>query len=256
MATANTNNPMRSVHRAFEVLKVLELAQQPLRLTDLAQRTGLHVATTQRLINVLIEHGYASRHANGYTAGPAALSTAHAFATTSPLRLVARPVLEEIATASGLTASLYVRVQDNRVLIDRVEGGRRPHYSLPIGERLPLYPGAAGKVFLACDHDNDLDATAQQLQPVTLANGTVLDATAIRTDLEDAREHGFAVSVDERQFGTTAIAAPITDATGRLLGSLGLSGATHSLHDVQSTALPADVRRAAHTIGARVPASG
>ncbi|MBK1783682.1 IclR family transcriptional regulator [Prauserella cavernicola] len=253
MTAANTST-MRSVHRAFEVLQVLELAQQPLRLTDLAQRAGLHVATTQRLVNVLTEHGYASRHAGGYTAGPAALSTAHAFATTSPLRLVARPVLEQIATTSGLTASLYVRVQDNRVLIDRVEGGQRPQYSLPIGERLPLYPGAAGKVFLS-GGDTDLEAVAKELDPVTLADGTALDAAAIHADLKQVTEHGFAISVDERQFGTTAVATLITDGAGRALGSLGLSGSTSSMRDVHTTALPADVRRAAHTIGARVPAT-
>lgn len=225
MTTAKTN-PMRSVHRAFDVLKVLELAQQPLRLTDLAQRSELHVATAQRVVNVLIEHGYASRHANGYTAGPAALSTAHAFAMTSPLRLVARPVLEEIATATGLTASLYVRVQESRVLIDRVEGGRRPQYSLPIGERLPLYPGAAGKVFLA--GEADIAAEAERLHPVTFAGGTVLDAAGIRADLERVRRERCAISVDERQLGTTAIAALITDNAENALGSVGLSGATGS----------------------------
>ncbi|MBB3049543.1 IclR family acetate operon transcriptional repressor [Prauserella isguenensis] len=245
---------MRSVHRAFDVLKVLELAQQPLRLTDIAQRTALHVATTQRLVGVLTDHGYASRHANGYTAGPAALSTAHAFATTSPLRLVARPVLEEVATATGLTASLYVRVQDTRVLIDRVEGGQRPHYSLPIGERLPLYPGAAGKVFLAGDPDNDLGKIADELQPITFADGTVLDASAIHSDLQRIRDNGFATSVDERRFDTTAVAALIRDTADRPLGSIGLTGATHSLGDVGAGALPADVRRAAQAIGSRVPA--
>ncbi|RRO16989.1 IclR family transcriptional regulator [Saccharopolyspora rhizosphaerae] len=254
MTTAK-NSPMRSVHRAFEVLKVLELAQQPLRLTDLAQRSGLHVATAQRLVNVLAEHGYASRHANGYTAGPAALSTAHAFATTSPLRLVARPVLEDMATATGLTASLYVRVQDNRVLIDRVEGGQRPQYSLPIGERLPLYPGAAGKVFLAGDGHSDLETTADALRHVTFANGTALDYAGIHADLKQVREEGFAISVDERQRGTTAIAALIADNAGRALGSVGLSGATNTLSNVRGSALPNDVCRAARTIGARVPAT-
>ncbi len=252
MTTAKTNT-MRSVHRAFDVLKHLELAQQPLRLTDLAQRTGLHVATTQRLVTVLTEHGYASRHANGYTAGPAALSTAHAFATTSPLRLVARPVLEEIATATGLTASLYVRVQHSRVLIERVEGGQRPQYSLPVGERLPLYPGAAGKVFLA--GEEDLEATAAELQSVALASGTVLSTTDIHADLCQVHENGFAISVDERQIGTTAVAALITDPTGGTLGSLGLSGATSALGDIHTTPLPSDVRRAAHAIGSRVPST-
>lgn len=69
-----------------------------------------------------------------------------------------------------------VRVQDNRVLIDRVEGGRRPQYSLPIGERLPLYPGAAGKVLLGFDDNVDITTLADRLQPVTFANGTTRPA--------------------------------------------------------------------------------
>lgn len=250
------NSPMRSVHRAFSVLKALELAQQPVRLTDLARRTGFHLATTQRLVNVLVEHGYASRNSHGYTAGPAALSTAHAFATTSPLRLVARPVLEQLASATGLTASLYVRIQDNRVLVDRHEGGSRPEYSLPIGERLPLYPGAAGKVFLAVE---DIDVAVEKATAgsptVRLANGTVFDHAEVRHDLTRAREQGFAVSVDERQLGTTAVAALIIDVADRPLGSLGLSGATSAMLDIHASSLPAEVRRAAETIGARVPSA-
>lgn len=252
MATAG-NSTMRSVHRAFDVLKALELAQQPLRLTELAQRAGLHVATTQRLVNVLTEHGYASRNAGGYTAGPAALSTAHAFATTSPLRLVARPVLEHLADGTGLTVSLYVRVRDHRVVIDRVERGQRPHYSLPIGERLPLYPGAPGKVLLACDTDCDLDAAAADVAPVTLANGSTLAGQEVRADLARVRTDGVAVSVDERQWGITALAVAIVDSERHVIGALGVSGNTGDLRDIADTSVPDDVRRAAHTIGARAP---
>lgn len=255
MASTGTGSTMRSVHRAFEVLKVLELAQRPLRLTELAHRSGLHVATTQRLVGVLTDHGYASRHADGYTAGPAALSTAHAFAATSPLRLVARPVLEQLADSSGFTVSLYVRVQDHRVLIDRVERGQRPQYSLPIGERLPLYPGAAGKVFLAHDRRTDLDTLVARLGTITLADGTVLDSEYIRDDLAAARKNGYAVSIDERQRGITAVAVPIVDSGNGIVGSIGISGNTGEFPDVANTALPDEARRAAHTIGARTPST-
>src|SRR5690606_40602742 len=65
------------------------------------------------------------------------------------------------------------------------------------------------------------------------------------------RSSDLAISVNERQFDTTATAAPIVDSAGRILGSLGLSGATAELRDVESSALPSDVRRAAQAIGSR-----
>jgi AraC-like DNA-binding protein len=45
--------PMRSLERAIDVLEVLEVAGTPLRLSDIARRAGLHVATTQRILTVL-----------------------------------------------------------------------------------------------------------------------------------------------------------------------------------------------------------
>ncbi len=79
---APTNN-MRSLDRAFDVLGVLQEAKQPLRLSEVARHSSLHVATVQRILGVLLERGYAARIGDTYTAGPAALAVAHAFMVTN-----------------------------------------------------------------------------------------------------------------------------------------------------------------------------
>ena len=109
----------------------------------------LHIATSQRILNVLVARGYAARTGDTYTAGPAALAVAHAFMVTNPLSLLSQTTLQQLATITGYTASLYVRVEDSRVLIARVESENPLSYVLPVGERLPLYLGGAGKLFLA-----------------------------------------------------------------------------------------------------------
>ena len=87
--TAPSATTMRSVQRALDLLNVLQTYQHPVRLSDLARHADLHIATAQRLLNVLVDNGFATRYASGYTAGPAALSIAHAYLVASPLNMIA-----------------------------------------------------------------------------------------------------------------------------------------------------------------------
>ena len=110
MTSATTTN-MRSLDRAIDILGVLQAAKNPLRLSEIGRQAGLHVATTQRILGVLLERGYAARTGDTYTAGPAALAVAHAFVVTNPLNVLARSILQQLAVSTEFTASMYVRVE-------------------------------------------------------------------------------------------------------------------------------------------------
>ena len=47
------------------------------------------------------------------------------------------------------TASVYIAEGDSRICLDHVESTHSLRRVIPIGESLPLYKGAAGKVLLA-----------------------------------------------------------------------------------------------------------
>jgi IclR-like helix-turn-helix domain-containing protein len=142
---------MRSLDRAFDVLGVLQNAKQPLRLSEVARHSALHVATVQRILNVLVDRGYAARASDTYTAGPADLAVAHAFMVTNPLSLLAQITLQRLAASTGYTASLYVRVENSRVLIARVESRRvlPRRRSRPAGGGRPSHPREPTRA--ACD---------------------------------------------------------------------------------------------------------
>jgi Transcriptional regulator len=47
-------NPMNSLERSLDVIGVMEEPAAPLRLSEIARRAHLHIATTQRIVNVLV----------------------------------------------------------------------------------------------------------------------------------------------------------------------------------------------------------
>lgn len=250
MATAPAAS-MRSLDRALDVLGVLEDTRQPLRLSEVARRANLHVATAQRILNVLVERGYAAKEDSGYVAGPAAVATAHAFLVNNRLSQVALPILQELAATTGLTASLFVRVAFSRVLIARVQGRNPLRYQLPIGEKLPLTLGA-GKALAAWLPEPELQNFIDQFTPFTRISGEQITADALARDLGRVRDDGYALSLSERVLDVIAVSAPIRHGE-ETLGALSVSGPHSELAEDDQPRIINEVRRAADAVAARCP---
>ena len=244
-------SPMRSVERAFDVLGVLEQARGPLRLSEIARRAGLHVATAQRLLNVLIARGYAIREEAGYQVGPHVLTAAHAYLVGSRLSQASTPVMQQLAAATGLAVALFIPVTGARVQIARVEGRNPLRYVLPIGERLPLHLGA-GKSLLAWFPDEDRERVITQACPFTTAAGMQVTAEELRADLAAVKERGYAVSAGERVGDVTGISAPVFGRSG-LTGCLTVVARAHDLTPDDAARLGAELLRATEGIGSLLP---
>ncbi|MBT1191230.1 MULTISPECIES: IclR family transcriptional regulator [Rhodococcoides] len=247
---------MRSLDRAFDVLTVLQSTKHPLRLAEVARSSELHIATAQRILGVLVHRGYAARTADGYTAGPAALAVAHAFMVTNPLSVLAQPIMQQLASSTGFTASLYVRVEHSRVLIARVESENPLSYVLPVGERLPLHLGGAGKMFLAGLPPEEVDSVLADVAGATVAGGGALDVDLLRRQLEVIARDDYAVSVGERLVGIASVTAPVRARGSDVVAVLGVTGSSDRLNGDAVSSVVAEVRRAATTLGDRIPPAG
>ena len=188
---------MRSLERAIDVLEVLDGSRHALRLSEIARRAGLPVATTQRILGVLESRGRVERDASGYRPGVGLIFGAHAYLTSSPLIMAARPVLQDLAPETGLTASLFRRVGWSRVVLARVDGTRPLRYELPVGERLPLHLGA-GKAIAAWMTPEEIDEFLAQADDLVGADGAALDHDHFRDDLKRIRDRGFSHAYGER----------------------------------------------------------
>ena len=242
---------MRSLDRAIDVLEVLEGAPSGLRLSEVARLSGLHVATTQRILAALEQRGRVDKVDGRYRAGVGLLFGAHAYLTGSPIVLSARPVLQEIAASTGLTASVFVRTGFHRAVIARVEGTDPLRYELPVGERLPLHVGA-GKVLAAQLEPEEQERLVLEVAPYTLASGQVMSADEMRESLAQIRAAGFAVSIGERVLGTRSVATPVRNREDVAVAALQITGTAEAFPEGRTAALADTVRNAAAQLGRQV----
>ncbi|MGH9279899.1 MAG: IclR family transcriptional regulator [Acidimicrobiales bacterium] len=182
--------------KAVAVLDALEAG--PLALAGLVDVTGLSRPTAHRLATALEAHRFVERDGDGrFRLGGrlAALS----------LPVVARPAMERLRDATGESVQLYVRRGDQRLCVSALESPHGLRTIVPVGSRLPLDRGSAGKV-LRGDARDGVRATQA---------GDGVRATQAGD--------GWAESVEERQRGVASVSAPVYDG-GRLVAAVSVSG--------------------------------
>ncbi|MEZ5139595.1 MAG: IclR family transcriptional regulator [Acidimicrobiales bacterium] len=133
--------------KSMAVLDAVASSPGPCRLVDLVAATGLAKPTAHRLAGALEAHGLLARDDEGaYRLGLRLVGLGHAAAEDWPLGAVARPVLEELRTATGESVQLYVREGDQRTCVVSLESPHELRTIVPEGVRLPLGVGSAGRI--------------------------------------------------------------------------------------------------------------
>ncbi len=239
---------MSSLERGLELLTTLEKAQQAMTLSDLSRAAGLHKATAQRLLAVLEARGFVEKVRGHYQIGSSVVPLAHAYQGENSLSKAGQAVLAELAGSLGETASIFVRHGFDRVVIQRINSIHPLRYSLPIGQRLPLYAGASGRVLAAAMPDAELERYLEQLGEVRFVSGRILSRLELKELILKTRREGYAISIEERSEGVISVAVPVVVPGRGTIAALNIGGPISRMPEDRARSMVADVRRGAEEL--------
>ncbi len=242
---------VRSLDRPFVILKVFREHRAPMRLTEIATAAQLHLATTQRIVNLLIRYGYVERDGLDYRLGVVSLLNGNTYLLTNRLVQMAEPVLIELTASTGLTSSISVRHDLSAVLLLRVPSTPPLRFQLPVGEEMPLVVGGA-RVLAAALEPDELDRLLEGVETIQLASGVVLDRAEFVESLQQIRDRGYAFGQGQREAGALSIAVPVVDHEQRVVAAIQLSALIEDI-PVDVDALVVDLKRASSAISRRMP---
>lgn len=241
---------VQSIDRAVMILRCFDGKRPELGISELSRLTGLSTSTVHRLMTSLVENELVRQTAHRrYGLGPLVLRLGRSGGLQTALldvaMAVARPLCDEVDETVGIHELLP---NGRRAVIGQVEGRQelRRTYT-EIGVPLPLPHGAPGKAMLAhLPVERREWWLAQPIDPATPR--TIADPDALRRQLDEIRERGWAYSDAERTVGIRAVAAPIFDRTGAVVGALGLSVPTIRMSDQRVDELGEKVKVAAQQV--------
>jgi IclR family KDG regulon transcriptional repressor len=99
-----------------------------------------------------------------------------------------------------------------------------------LGRRLPLWAGAVGKAILANIKETEKKEFFNQLKQQglpTFSSGKILDLNELRSELVQIQKDGCAISISEREQGTSAVASPIFNIHNEVIGAVNIAGPTN-----------------------------
>lgn len=148
MATRATDaGTNQSVERAVSVLRALDAGRAELRVSDVAELTGLGSSTTSRLLSTLERLDMVERDpvSNLYRLSLGILPLAATATNRHPVHRAARMVLQDLATRTGLGANVAVRRDSELMFLCNFEGHRAPKSYTQAGHTAPLHATSIGK---------------------------------------------------------------------------------------------------------------
>ena len=209
---------------------------------------GLTRSTAHRLASALVERRYLRASArSGYQLGPKLLLLGHEAQEQLDLVQSARPHLDALAAATEDTVHLGVLDGDQALYLDKVPGRRRITISSRVGERQPLSSTGLGKA-LMLDHPPGYWSARLQSERGDQAEPEFTGR------MQSYAEAGHAFDLEENEDRIRCVAAPVRDATGRIVAAISVSSAAQYMDDERMAQLSADVRAAADRIGAELGA--
>jgi DNA-binding IclR family transcriptional regulator len=234
------------VQRALAVLRALS-DPEVRRMSDVARATGLDPATTSRLLDMLVQEGFATRDdKRRYGIGPEVFQLADVGQRRVDLRQLAHPALQRLQETFEDTAVLTEASRGEAVCSDLVTGTFPVHANyVTVGTRRPLGVGAGSLAVLAwlppAERARRLQQTARKLESYPRLN-----APSIAAEADAARARGYVLFLDWVVDGMGGIAVPILDYEGRPIGALSvaaLSGRIRSREAAMARQLRQEARR-------------
>ncbi len=236
---------VRAVERALDILLCFT-DQQELTLTEITSQVGLNKSTVHRLLASLEGKGFLLRDqtTDKYRLGFRLWElTANLIREDDPA-LLFLPEMEKLRDLLGETISLYVRDGRERIRIQAVESQHTIRRVAPLGVRLPLAVGASSKVLVAFAEPAVKDMILQDP-----AWPEAIDKEQYIQQLGHIEQVGYAMSVEEREQGTSAVAAPVFNRAGDVIAALSVSGPAERLTTNKMIEMAPAVMAAAQRMG-------
>jgi len=251
--------PVQSLIRGLTILNRLAEARDGLSLTDLAQRVGLAVSTTHRLLNSLARMGFVGQDPDQgrWFVGVQAFTVGNAFLYHRDVVAAARPIMRRLMEQSGETVNLSVLDDAEAVLVSQVECREMMRMLAKLGGRAPLHASAVGKALLAALPDEEVSAILHRKGLERVTPNTIDTPARLRADLGETRGRGYSIDDEEHAIGLRCVAATIHDEYAEPLAAISLSGPRARVTSDRVASLGAMVVQAANEItqalGGRLP---
>ncbi|MBT2523477.1 IclR family transcriptional regulator [Arthrobacter sp. ISL-28] len=208
--------------RAVRIIEAFSPGDTALSVSEIAKRSGLHIATASRLVEELCSFGWLQRDEDRKVRiGVRMWEVVARASPTMSLREAAMPVMEDLHAIVGQHIQLGVMEGDEVLFVERLTApGAVINYTRVAG-RLPLHASSSGLLLLAYASPAQQERIiARPLKVYT--DKTISTPSQLRSALAEVRRQGYAFLAGHIHPAATGIAVPVRDPAGNTVAALAI----------------------------------
>lgn len=228
-AEASADRPAEFVEalaKGLAVLECFDASHAEMTLSEVARRVRLSPAAARRSLITLQALGYIGQKNKRFHLRPKVMTLGSAFYFAARIDEVLQPDLRELVRQFGDASSVGTLEGQDVIYIAHNSVQRARRAAAVVGARYPACATSLGRVLLAGLPDTALDAYIDTVRLEALTSKTITDPSELHREILDVRKAGYATTVDQLDYGITALAVPIRGPEGNTVAALNTSGYT------------------------------
>ncbi len=228
-----TEKNVQTLDRSLDVLEALSQADEPLGVTEIGNRVGLHKSTVHRILQTLAYRGYVEKEKDRdrYHLGIKIVELGIKFFDDLQIRKVAEPFLADLAKEFDEVVHLVISDEGEIVYLDKMEGSQVISMRSRVGRRAPMHCTAVGKAILASLSEEEARHILESKGMSRLTQKTKTSVEEILEELPGIREKKVALDDEENELGIICLGTPVLDYSGRAIGGVSVSGPANRMHE-------------------------
>jgi DNA-binding IclR family transcriptional regulator len=248
-----TDKADSSLARMLGVLDLFSEQRLHWSAEDIAQTLGVSLPTSYRYLKTLSDAGLLQRVANAqFTLGPRIIVLDHYIRQADPVLRCGVPFMKELVAQTGFDCVVSSLHGDQLLDTHREYGSMPAELSYGRGRPRPLFQGGAPKVILAGLPTAQLHRIFDAHLADIAAAGLPTEWPGFRRYYSQIRKSGFYFSKGELEAELAAMAVPLQQADGTVIGALSLVTTVQRMAVIDLAKLTPLIQRAAREISARL----
>lgn len=245
-AVATDKSTSNLTKKTLDVIEYISAAPRSASLQEISRNVGLAPATTHRILSVLKDSGYVAQRDNkDYYPTYKMYVLSGKVMENDPYVSKVLPFLNYFVLKVGTDcgASLTTFCEDS--CVNLISAGRdirfRPKLVIP-GAAHPCHCTAAGKLFLSCLSDEELEQWLSRNPLLPYTKNSLTDPEELKKELQRIRERGYATMYAELTDNEAVVSIPVHEKDGRIDFAVNFSVAVSRFSDINNPEFVQSVR--------------
>ncbi len=230
------------------IVRHLAITSSPIGVSRIAKDLNLNSSTCFNLLKTLVHERLVifDDSTKTYTIGIGLVELAKGALEQASFVRMLRPHLEQIASRHSVTATLWQRTSNERVvLVDRADNLSAIRVHMSIGQRLPMYIAALGRCMAAFSDLSPVELRGRVSQ-LRWEDGPNFEEYL--ADVKQVLKRGYAVDLGNYVKGVSTVSAAVIDNTNKPVMAISAIGFSAQLNAAAIKSLGEDIRDRASEI--------